>query len=267
MHFFYSSIFATKWYMKHAIYRHFVVSNCLIWFGIVQLQTIHACYYIRNEWKLAFFCTNEKIHFHSTIGIFRSANTLCCHLSCFWSFENVFDLNVHGIHTLWKKMKQRNWSADHEAAQTDARSSSFVVTVPSSEGHRWCMSILQTCKTAIFILYLSETELWVKFVFFLYSSIFTTKWHEACHLPSLCDSLVLLNCLSWFAFVQFQTIHACCYIRNEWKFAFGREKKKQLSTVICFFHTTMRLCFVLFFVQMRRFTFTLELIFFAKQTR
>ena len=225
MHFFYSSIFATKWYMKHAIYRHFVVSNCLIWFGIVQFQTIHACYYIRNEWKLAFFCTNEKIHFHSRIGIFRSANTLCCHLSCFWSFENVFDLNVHGIHTLWKKVKQRNWSADHEAAQTGARTSSFVVTAPSPEGHCWCRSILQFCKNANFIFYLSKTELWVKFGFFLYSSIFTTKSHMK-HV--IYPHFALSNCLNWFAFVQFQqfTHTTIEIIENS---ILEERKKKQLN--------------------------------------
>ena len=30
----------------------------------------------------------------------------------------------------------------------------------------WPADLIETCKTAIFILYLSETELWVKFVFF-----------------------------------------------------------------------------------------------------
>ena len=82
-------------------------------------------------------------------------------------------------------------------------------------------------ENARFVEYFSKTEFWVKFGFFLYSSIFTTKSHMK-HV--IYPHFALSNCLNWFAFVQFQQFtHATIEIIEN---SILEERKKKHSILI-----------------------------------
>ena len=113
----------------------------------------------------------------------------------------------------WIVQMCSDWKRIYKTAQEttqlpkSARSNSRVVTMLSSQTALQKQVDVKKSKNAVFMDYLSKTELWVKSLVFVYLSIFRTKRRMKHIFYPHC---VLWTCSSWFAFVQNQTIHACC---------------------------------------------------------
>ena len=169
------------------------IDNCFLH---TSTRLFLVLFFILMKW----FClTQEKVLQKQHLHVSRSI------MLQFRMFQKVKYAWIVQMCSDWKRI----YKTAQETTQLpkSARSNSRVVTMLSSQTALQKQVNADRKKNAVFLEYLSKSELWVNFGLSLHLSIFRTKRRMKRVFYPHC---VVWTCLSWFAFMQNQTIHACC---------------------------------------------------------